>query len=120
MSGNKYDKDISMPSKVMTNSIFENIEIVRRPQIWTSIFISQDWDLVAKFDLNVWVRVLMLDAKHEEDCRTMSSKVIINSNFIFLFFWANVHSYSIKLNILLLLFLYPIISQQILNKTFTN
>jgi len=46
MSDSNSEEDISMPSKVIANSIFVTAEIMSRPQIWNSIFIPQDWDLV--------------------------------------------------------------------------
>jgi len=48
-----------MPSKVVANSIFEKNEIASNFHI-SGLGPSQ-------FGINVWVHVLMLDAKYEED-----------------------------------------------------
>jgi len=69
MLGSKHEEDIAMPSKGMENSIFEKTEIVSCPQILEPNFHISGLEPsnVTKFSGNVWIHVLMLDAKYEEN-----------------------------------------------------
>jgi len=67
MSGSKYEEDISMPSKVMA-FLKKNRNRESPSNLEPNFNISGlGPSHMTKIGKNVWVHVLMLDAKYEED-----------------------------------------------------